>query len=82
MRFILGVDDVENFLWYSRRIDTLEHDIVSLWLVNVHNIHYFVVVCNLEGEYLFTQLAIHFLELDNDLPLVYLHGPLRLEPTF
>ena len=77
---VLCVNDVEHLLWDGGCVNALEHDEVSLWLINIHDVHYAVVVSYLEWEHLFAQFAIHLLEFDDDLTLVDLHGPLGLEP--
>ena len=50
---ILCVYDVEHLLWDGGCVNALEHDEVSLWLINIHDVHYAVVVRNLEWEHLF-----------------------------
>jgi hypothetical protein len=77
---ILCVYDVEHLLWDGSCVNALKNDEVPLWLIYVHDVHYSVVVCYLKWKHLFAQFAIHLLEFDNYLALVYLHGPLGLEP--
>lgn len=81
MWFILCINNVEDFLGYWSRIYAFKYDVVLLRLVNIYNIYYSIIVSYLKWEYLFAQFTIHFLEFNNNLSLMYLHGPFCLKPS-
>ena len=76
--FVLGVDDVEHFL--CAVADGLEYDVVTVRPLDLHDVHYLVVVRDLEGKHLLAQLTVHLLELYYHLATVHLHGTLRVQP--
>ena len=79
---VLSVDDVEDLGRDGRRVDGLEDYIVAGGPLDVDNVDDPVVVRDLEGEHLLAQLAVHLLELDDDLAPMYFDCPLGLEPAF
>ena len=73
MLLVFSIDDVENLLWDSSRIDWFKDDIVSSRFLNVNDIDYSVIVSNLEWENLLTKLAIELFELYDYLAPVHFH---------
>lgn len=70
-RLVLGVDNIEYFLAVA--VQALKYDVVFFRLINLNDVDYAVVVSNLEGKHLLAKLAVHLLELNDDLAPVDLH---------
>ena len=77
---LLSVDNVKNLLggFCCKRF---KDDKIFVWLLHVYDIHYLVVVGNLEWEVLLAQFAVKLLKLEHELLLVYLARDLGVKPS-
>lgn len=54
-------------------MNRFEHDVVSLGLINIHDVNKSIPVRDCEREELFAQLAVKLFEFNHNLALVNLH---------